>query len=103
MSQAGANGATAAAAAHQQRIRNAVRACGSIVEIAPEGFEQIVSRMAAQGEHPLVVHAEGGWFSTSYTYLTNYKGLFFYTKSPVELWLPAGAEIILVKKIWIPS
>jgi hypothetical protein len=42
-------------------------------------------------------------FRTSYLYLTSYKGLAFFTKSPEPLILPGGSEVIQAQKIWIPG
>jgi hypothetical protein len=70
---AGASGAAAAAAA----IAQAIKASGAIVRVEPRDFLRIFE----QQEAPLVVHATGGFFSTSYQYLTSYKGLAFFTKS----------------------
>jgi hypothetical protein len=50
-----------------------------------------------------VVHATGGFFSTNYRYLTSYKGLAFFTKSPTPLDLPSGTELVQAKAIWIPG
>ena len=90
-----AAGAAAAAAA----IAQAIKASGAIVQLEPFDFEKLLSR----DDEPLVVVAEGGFFSTSYQYLTSYKGLFFYAKSPMPLRLPSRAEIVASKKIWIPG
>jgi hypothetical protein len=38
----------------------------------------------------------------NYQYLTGYKGLVFFTKSPTPLSLPGGVEVITSKQIWIP-
>jgi hypothetical protein len=92
---AGASGAAAAAAA----IAEAIKASGVIVNVAPEDFLRIVQRQ----QEPLVVHAIGGFISTNYQYLTSYKGLAFFTKSPDPLDLPRGSEIVQAKKIWIPG
>lgn len=51
----------------------------------------------------MVVCATGGIFSKNYQYLSSYKGLAFFTKSPTELMLPGSAEIVQAKKIWIPG
>jgi hypothetical protein len=91
---AGAGAAAAAAA-----IAQAIKASGVIVQVAAEDFLLIVGRQ--QG--PLVVHAVGGFFSTNYQYLTSYKGLAFFTKSPEPLALPSGCEVVQAKKIWIPG
>jgi len=86
--------AGAAAAA----IAQAIKASGVIVQVAPEDFILIVQRQP----QPLVVHAIGGFFSTSYQYLSSYKGLAFFTKSPDALGLPSGCEVVQAQKIWIP-
>ena len=89
-----AGGAAAAAA-----IANAIKASGVLVNVTPEDFAAILRRT----ERPLVVTAEGGFFSTRYKYLTSYKGLAFYTKSPQPLMLPTGAEVVNAKSISIPQ
>jgi hypothetical protein len=90
----GAAGAAAAAA-----IANAIKASGAIVKVDPNDFRKIMEKMDA----PLVVRAEGGFLSRKYQYLTAYKGLIFYTKSPSELSFGSGVEMILAEKIWIPG
>lgn len=92
---AAAGGAAAAAAA----VAQAIKASGAIVSLEPADFESLLSR----SDEPLVVHAEGGLFTTNYQYLTAYKGLFFYTKSTEPLNLPPKAELIVAKRIWIPG
>lgn len=92
---AGAGGAAAAAAA----IANAIRASGVIVHVEPNDFTGILHRQKG----PLVVHATGGFFSTNYQYLTSYKGLAFFTKSPEPLILPSGTELVTAKKLWMPG
>jgi hypothetical protein len=89
----------AAGAAVAAAIANAIKASGVLVSVTPEDFAAILRRT----ERPLVVAAQGGFFSTSYKYLTSYKGLAFYTKSPTPLILPSGAEIINAKGISIPQ
>ena len=96
---AGAGGAAAAGAA-AAAIAQAIKASGAIVKVDPENFQGILDR---QPEAPLVVEAQGGFFSTKYEYLTSYKGLVFYTKSSSQLPLPSDCEIILAAKIWIPQ
>ena len=95
------NGAAAggAAAAAGAAIAQAIKASGAIVRVGPNDFMEILRR----SERPLVVCARGGFFSTNYQYLSSYKGLAFFTKSPMELTLPGSAEIITAKKIWIPG
>ena len=92
-------GATAAAGAAAAAIANAIKSSGVLVSVAPEDFAAVVRRT----ERPLVVTSEGGFFSTSYKYLTSYKGLAFYTKSRVPLVLPADAEVVRAKAISIPQ
>ena len=91
---AGAAGATAAAAA----IAVAIKASGTIVRVEPGNFVSILAR----AEAPLVVLAEGGWRKKTYQYLTSYKGLAFFAKSPEPLALPEATELIVAEKIWIP-
>ncbi|NQU44877.1 hypothetical protein HQ520_16435 [bacterium] len=91
---AGASGAAAAAA-----IANAIKASGAIVRVEPRDFASILDKAQA----PLVVCAQGGLFSTNYQYLTAYKGLIFFTKTPTPLRLPTDAETIVAKRIWIPA
>ena len=89
----------AAGAAAAAAIANAIKASGVLVRVTPEDFAAILRRT----ERPLVVTSQGGFFSTSYKYLTSYKGLAFYTKSPQPLVLPAGAEVVNAKGISIPQ
>ena len=93
---AGAAG-TAASAAHL--IGEAIKASGAIVRVEPDVFEEIVYRQ----EEPLVVTTTGGFLTTKYRYLCNYKGLTFYTKSAAELRLPPQSQVIAAKKIWVPD
>jgi len=93
----GAIGAGAGAAA-AQAIANAIKASGAIVRVEPFEFLNILSRI----EEPLVVYSQGG-FLKSFKYITNYKGLIFYTKSKEPLNLTSDAEIMLAKSIWIPG
>ena len=92
---AAAGAATAAAAA----IAQAIKASGAIVKVAPQEFLKIVSRQ----EEALVVTAETGLFGTSHQYLSSYKGLAFFTKSPDPLNLPGDVELVVSQKIWIPG
>lgn len=92
------SGASAGAAAAAARMR-AIKASGAIVKVAPGDFLRILERQP----NPLVVHATGGFFTTSFRYLSSYKGLAFFTSSPAPLDLPAGSELITAAKIWIPD
>lgn len=90
------SGGAAAAAA----IAQAIKASGAIVKMDPDDFLQIVYR----ADDPLVVVATSRIFGkTSYKYITSYKGLAFYTKSPRQLSLSSGAELVSAKQIWIPG
>jgi hypothetical protein len=88
-----------AAAARAAAIAQAIKASGAIVQVEPDDFLMILSKV----DRPLVVMATGGFVKTNYQYLTAYKGLIFFTKSPAQLLLPGGVELIAAKKIWIPS
>lgn len=90
---AAAGGAAAAA------IANAIKASGAIVRVEPSDLMNILRRQEA----PLVIHSAGGIFSSSHRYLCSYKGLAFFAKSPEQLRLPAGSEVIEARKIWIPG
>lgn len=91
---AGASAAVAAAA-----VAQAIKASGAIVRVEPRDFLRIVQRQ----QEPLVVHATAGFFSARYLYLSSYKGLAFFTKSPVPLALPGDCEVVQAQKIWIPG
>ena len=94
-----AAGASAGAAGAAAAMAQAIKASGAIVRIEPEDFLRILGRQT----EPLVVSAKGGFFQTNYLYLSSYKGLAFFTKSPVALTLPRGCEIVNARKIWIPG
>ncbi len=89
----------AAAAAHAAAIARAIKASGAIVKVEPEDFMAILSKT----REPLVVMARGGFMKPNYQYLTAYKGVIFFTKSPAQLILPGGVELIASKQIWIPG
>ncbi len=65
----------------------------------PSDFLAIVSKTS----RPLVVMAKGGFVKPNYQYLSAYKGLTFFTKSPTPLSLPGDVELVLSNKIWIPG
>ena len=92
-------GATAGAAGAAVAIAQATRASGVIVRVEPASFRLILERQEA----PLVVHATGGFFTTSHQFLTSYKGLAFFTKTNMPLDLPADTEVVEAQKIWIPG
>ncbi len=58
-----------------------------IVTVEPEDFLSILHRQP----EPPVVKATGGFFTTSYRYLSSYKGL------------PGNCEVVQARKIWIPG
>lgn len=82
-----------------QAIANAIKASGSIVRVEPHAFADILRKV----EGPLLVYAQGGLFSGKHQYLTSYKGLTFFTKSSNQIDLPRAVEVIVAKKIWMPS
>jgi hypothetical protein len=89
----------AGAAAEAAAVAQAVKASGVLVRLEPQEFLRVLQRQQA----PLVVHATGGFFRTHYKYLTGYKGLAFFTKSPAPLPLPQGSELVLARSIWVPG
>ncbi len=95
---AGTTGA-AGSAGYAAAMANAIKACGTVVRVDPEVFTEMLARQ----DSPLVVRTVGGIFSTSYRYLTSYRGLAFHCKSPTELRLPQGTELIHVKKMSMPD
>jgi hypothetical protein len=80
-------------------IADAIKASGVLVHLAPAEFSKILSHAT----NPLVVIAEGGFFSATFQYLTSYKGLAFFTKSDVVLQLPPGTEVVTAERIHIPG
>lgn len=89
----------ATAAAVAVAIANAIKASGTVVRVSPTDFQAILRKV----ENPMIVYAEGGFFSTSYQYLVSYKGFAFFTKSSSPVPLPPGVETIVAKNIWIPG
>lgn len=80
-------------------IAQAVRASGTIVNLEPQQFQQVLNRV----REPLVVQSySNSIFAKGYKYLVSYKGLAFYTRSPERLQLPGSAEVIDAKSIWVP-
>jgi hypothetical protein len=94
MATGGAAGGAAAAAA----IAQATKASGAIVKVDPREFTKILNR----AKEPLVVVAYGGFIGKTYKYLTNYRGLFFFTKSSERISMPSQAETVAAESIWIP-
>ena len=89
---------TAHAAIHAA-IANAIKATGVVVRLEPGEWLSILKRT----ESPLVVIASGGMFKTKYQYLTSYRGLAFFTKSPTALVLPGRAEVVTAKSMCVPD
>ena len=89
----------AVTAAAEATIANAIKASGAVVRVEPVDFARILGK----ADQPLVVYAQGGFFSTSHQYLVSYKGLVFFTKSSDQIVLPRGTELIRAKKIWTPG
>jgi hypothetical protein len=89
----------ASGAAYAAAIANAAKAVGVICKVEPQDFVNIVRRV----DKPLVVCAEGGFFSKNFQYLTSYKGLAFFTKSPEPIQFGSDTELITAGKIWIPA
>jgi hypothetical protein len=90
---AGAAGGAAAA------IAKATKASGVLIRLEPEKFAKLLTRV----KDPLIVIAEGGFFSTHLQYFVSYKGFAFFTKSANALALPSGAEVVSAGRIWIPG
>lgn len=97
MSNGGSTAAVAAAAA--AAIAQAIKASGAIVRVEADSFRALIGKT----KDPLVVYAQGGFFSKDHRYLLGYKGFVFYTVSKVPLDLPGGAELVMAKKIWVPN
>jgi hypothetical protein len=87
------------AAAHAAAVANAIKASGVVVRVEAGDFLAVLKRT----EEPLVVVSYGGLFKKQYKYLTSYKGLAFFTKSPDALLLPPRTEVIAAKAISIPD
>jgi hypothetical protein len=89
----------AAGAAAAAAIANAIKASGVLIRVAPNTFQNILRKV----ENPLVIYAEGGFFSTKYSYLVSYKGFAFFTKSSEAILLPPNVETIVAAKMWLPQ
>ncbi len=91
--------ATSGAAAAAAAIANAIKASGVVVRVEPVDFLALLERADA----PLVVVGQGGVFRKHFRYLTSYKGLAFFTRSPSALVLPRRAEVVAARAISIPE
>jgi hypothetical protein len=76
---------------------------GGIAAAAAAAFSNAIKASGVIVEHPLVIYAESGFFSTDHQYLVSYKGFAFVTTSSEPISPPADAETILVERIWIPK
>jgi len=59
--------------------------------------------MLSRQPDPVIVTSLTGVFTRRHQYLTSYKGLAFYTRSEDPLELPANAELITAKSMWMPG
>jgi hypothetical protein len=89
----------ATVAAAQAAISQAVKASGTLIRIEPEEFSRLIRGM----DDGVVVESETKIFSTTYKYLTSYKGLCFFTKSSSQLSIPSKLEKIKARTVWMPS
>ena len=89
----------AGGAAHAAAIVNAIKAVGTIIKVEPQEFMKVLNK----SEQPLVVHGIGGFWKKKHQYLTNYRGLNFFTESIDPLQLSYKAEIVEAKNIWVPN
>lgn len=93
---ASAGAAGAGAAAYAAYIGNAVKAAGSIVKLEAATFTSLMARLEA----PLIVHAKA--FPRKHVYVMPYRGLCLHTKVSAPLELPADAEVLEARKVWLP-
>jgi hypothetical protein len=89
----------AGAAAHAAAIAQAIKASGAVVRVEPNGFEALLRKQ----ESPLIVHSYGGFLVKKHRYLSSYKGLAFFTQSPMPLDLPGRSEIVEARSFWMPD
>ena len=92
------SGAGAAAAAHAAAVA-AIKASGALVRVEPDEFRKLLN----QNPDGLVVHTEGGLFSTQHKYLMGCKGLVFHSVARDPISLPPRCQVVEAGKIWIPG
>jgi hypothetical protein len=92
-------GAASAGAAAAAAVAQAIKASGAIVRVKPKDFLVLLEK----ADSPLVVVSQSRFIRTSYQYLMGYKGLAFFTKSDKPLPLRNNVEVIVAKKIWVPT
>lgn len=80
-------------------IMEAIKASGVLVRIHPPDFQRLVAKL----DSPLIIRSKGGFFQKKHHYMTSYKGFAFFTKTDDELYLPASAEVIQARSIFIPG
>jgi hypothetical protein len=80
-------------------IANAIKASGVVVRMDAGDFLAVLKRV----DEPLIVVSYGGVFRKTYKYVTAYKGLAFFTKSPTALLLPPRAEVVQAKAVSVPE
>jgi hypothetical protein len=90
---------TVGIAAAQAAISQAIKASGTLIRIEPDEFSRLLRGM----DDGLVVESESKIFSTTYKYLTSYKGLTFFTKTSNPISIPGKLEKISARSIWMPS
>ncbi len=88
-----------AAVAATAAISQAIKASGSLIRIDPEEFGRMINKM----DDGVVVETTIKFFSTTYKYLTSYKGLIFFTKSTSQLSIPSRLEKITATSMYMPS
>lgn len=96
---ANAGAAAGAIAAQQIAVANAIRASGALVHLAPEEFTALLAR----NKEPLVVISSFGVFETWYRYLMPYRGLVFWTDTPLSISLPPHCEVVNSQGTWVPQ
>ena len=90
--------ATTAGSTAGHTLAQAVKATAGLIRIDAAEFQNILNRT----ENPIVVIAEGGFFSKSTRYLTSYRGFILYTQTRDPLHIPGRAEILRARSLWLP-
>jgi hypothetical protein len=92
-------GANTASVAYMSMVSNAIKACGSLVQVDPLKFHNLVESQEA----PIVIFAKPGVFSSKIKYLTSYKGLAFHCKTHIALSFSDKVEMVHARKVSIPD
>jgi hypothetical protein len=90
--------APTAGSAAGHTLAQAVKATAGLLRVDAADFQSIVDRV----ENPIVVIAQGRFFSRSTRYLTSYRGFILYTQSREPLHIPARAEVLTASSLWLP-